>query len=91
MCLEGSSGVVAYSSTATCPVSAMEGYFKKAALDDMTTKFVFCSITQVQNGQMFKTVRPPQLYTRAWELMNQKLFSLRNNAADFDMHSFRPD
>ena len=38
---EGSSVLVARSSTATCPVGIMKCYFEKAALDHTTTKFVF--------------------------------------------------
>ena len=85
---EGSSVLVARSSTATCPVGIMERYFKKAALDHTTTKFVFRGITRTKNGEKLRQSGHLS-YTRARELMNQKLSSLGYNAADFGMHSFR--
>ena len=66
----------------------MERYFKKAALDHTTTKFVFRGITRTKHGEKLRQSGHLS-YTRARELMNQKLYSLGYNAADFGMHSFQ--
>ena len=85
---EGAVVLVARSSSVTCPVATMERYFEKAKLACKEPLYMFRAIVHTKTGERLR--RGGHLsYTRARELVKQKLSSLGYDATRFSMHSFR--
>ena len=85
---EGSSVVVARSGTPTCPVTMLQQYCTRAALDRTSQNFMFRGIVRTKNGEKLRKSGHIS-YTRVRELMLQRLAKLGYDAAKFSMHSFR--
>ena len=85
---EGSVVLVARSGTSTCPVAAMERYFETAKLTCNESTYVFRAIVRTKTGERLR--RSGHIsYTRARELVKQKLSSIGYDAKKFSMHSVR--
>ena len=85
---EGSSLIVARTSTVTCPVGMMERYFAMGGLECTAHEHVFRAISKTKLGKKLRKGGGLS-YSRARELLLEKIKSMGMDPALFGMHSLR--
>ena len=85
---EGSSLIVARTGTVTCPVGMMERYFAMGGLECTAHEHVFRAISKTKLGEKLRKGGGLS-YSRARELLLEKIKSMGMDPALFGMHSLR--
>ena len=85
---EGSSLIVARTGTVTCPVGMMERYFAMGGLECTSHEHVFRAISKTKLGEKLRKGGGLS-YSRARELLLEKIKSMGMDPALFGMHSLR--
>ena len=86
----GSSVIIAKSSSDTCPYKTLQLYFSKAGLSTESENYVFRAVSFCKNAKVFKLKKDGNLsYTRARELLHEKLVEVGLNPKEYGTHSLR--
>ncbi|XP_063419642.1 uncharacterized protein LOC134704617 [Mytilus trossulus] len=88
---QGSCVIIAKSNNITCPVTCLESYIKDANINLEDDKFIFRQITFFKKANTHKLRNDSRhiSYTRARELLLEKLQSLGLDKTKFGLHSLR--